>query len=183
LAGLVLVIHERLANWARQLRPRLASWPIRLIETRSTSDLEGALARTACPIVVLDVGSRPRAGLEDLDRAIRAAPNALTLVLDPRSHEGVAALARELGATHVISGPVTPPALVDLLARWLPLARRQTERDGWSSTRGDQDPSDLGGWLAPFLSGERSPLNPRTEAPVRPAREPTGAVGRPTPDS
>ena len=39
-----------------------------MIETRSTADLESALARAACPIVVIDLGRRPRAGLEELRR-------------------------------------------------------------------------------------------------------------------
>src|SRR4051794_14238144 len=124
-ASLAVVIHERLGIWARQLRPRLLAWPIRWVESRSSADLEAALAGMACPVVLIDLARRTRAGLEDLDRATWAAPNALILVLDPQAHEGVATLARELGATHVLSGPVTPPEIVQLVARWLPLAQRQ----------------------------------------------------------
>ena len=132
LANVLVVIHERLAYWARQLRPRLAAWPVRWVESRSTADLDAALTGAACPIVVLDLALRPRAGLEDLDRAVQVAPDALVLVLDPESHEGVPRLARELGATHVVAGVATPPAVADLLARWLPRAQRQAEGDGWS---------------------------------------------------
>jgi hypothetical protein len=71
LANLPLIIHERLGNWARQLRPRLAAWPIRLVESRSLADLERALAGTACPILVIDLDRQPRAGLDDLERAAR----------------------------------------------------------------------------------------------------------------
>src|SRR5262249_19532503 len=67
-ASLTVVIHERLGFWARHLRPRLVAWPIRWHETRSTADLEAALAGLTCPVVLIDLG-RPRAALEDLDRA------------------------------------------------------------------------------------------------------------------
>ncbi len=135
--------------------PRLAAWPIRLVESRSLADLEGALAGTACPILLIDLGQRPRAGLEELERATRAAPSALILVLDPGAHEGVALLARELGATHVYSGVVTPPAvarLLELLDRARPAA---TEADGWSSVRKPEPEPEPWNWLAPYLNEPR----------------------------
>jgi hypothetical protein len=150
-AGL-MVIHERLGTWARQLRPRLRAWPIRWVESRSTADLEAALAGRACPIVVIDLARRPRAGLEDLDRAARAAPNALILVLDPQAHEGVPTLARELGAAHVLAGPATPPQVADLIARWFPLAQRRTESDGWSNVPEPEPEPEPWNWLAPLLA-------------------------------
>jgi hypothetical protein len=151
LASLPLVIHERLGNWARQLRPRLAGWPVRLSESRSPADLEAAVAGTACPIVVIDASRRPRAALEDLDRAIRAAPRAMVLVLDPDGHEEVARLAREIGATHVLSGVITPPAVALLLARWIPLAQRRAEGDGWSAAWKPEPEPEPWNWLAPYL--------------------------------
>jgi len=173
--SLAVLIHERLGNWARQLRPRLLAWPIRWIETRSTTDLEAALAGMACPIVLIDLARRPRAGLEDLDRAAQAAPNALILVLDPQAHEGVATLARELGATHVLAGPVTPPSVAELIARWLPLARRRAERDGWSNAPEPEPEPEPWNWLGPLLAGRPasaiSPANPNanplTQRPLR----------------
>ena len=154
LARQVVVSHERIGTWVRHRRPRLLGWPVRWVETRSTADLETALAGMVCPIVLIDLGRRPpRAGLEDLDRAAQAAPNALILVLDPEAYEGVATLARELGATHVLSGPVTPPEVAQLIARWLPLAQRQTESDGWSIAREPEPEPEPWNWLAPLLSG------------------------------
>lgn len=139
----LLVIHERLGNWGRQIRPRAVRWPARVVETRSTADLEAALTRSACPILLIDLGDRVRAGLEDLHRAVRTAPNALALVLDPKGRPEVAALARELGATVVLSGITTPPSVVALLTRWLPLARRRAEEDGWAGdTKAAVDPLD-----------------------------------------
>jgi CheY-like chemotaxis protein len=108
-------------------------WPVRVVETRSATELQDVLVGYACPIVVLDLADRVRSGLEDLDRAALLAPNALILVLDPKARAGVASLARELGATLVISGPVPPPQVAELLSRWLPLARRRAEGDGWST--------------------------------------------------
>ncbi len=159
-ASLVVVIHERLGNWARHLRPRFLAWPIRWVETRSTADLEAALAGLACPVVLIDLGRRIRAGLEDLDRAAQAAPNALFLAFDSEGQEGVATLARELGATHVYSGPVAPPEVARLLVRWLPLAQRQAESDGWSSTREPRPAAEPWNWLAPLLAGRTGPASP-----------------------
>ena len=158
LTSLTVVLHERRGVWARHLRPRLSAWPVRWAETRSSADLESALAGLACPIVVLDLVRRVRAGLEDLDRAVQRAPNAMVLVLDPEAHEGVAVLARELGATQVISGVVTPPSVADLLARWLPLAQRQAESEGWSNAPPPAPEPEPWNWLAPLLRGPSVPL-------------------------
>jgi hypothetical protein len=132
----------------------LLAWPIRWVETRSTADLEAALAGLACPVVLIDLGRRLRAGLEDLDRAVQVAPGGLFLVLDPEPEPrvGVATLARELGATHVCAGPVTPPEVARLLARWLPLAQRLAEGDGWSSIHEPGPQPEPWNWLAPLLA-------------------------------
>ncbi len=127
-----VIIHERQANWARQLRPRLPGAAIDWTESRSTASLVESAGRSACPIVVLDLGDRPARGLEDLDAFHRAAPVALSLVLDPRSAAEIARLARELGATLVLSGVVVPPEVEALIRRWLPLARRRSEQAGWA---------------------------------------------------
>ena len=132
-----VVTHERRATWARHLRPRLAATgsglgPIRLVESRSGDDLERAVRGTSSPVVVIDVADRPRAMLEDLDRAASACPSGLFLVLDPRAHPGVSALAFELGATLVMAGVVPPTRVARMVLRWLPLARRRAEGAGWA---------------------------------------------------
>jgi CheY-like chemotaxis protein len=162
LANLAVVIHERRGIWTRQLRPRLLAWPIRWVETRSTADLEAALAGAACPVALIDLERRVRAGLEDLNRAVQVARNPLILVLDPEAHAAAATatLARELGATHVLSGPVTPPAVAQLLARWLPLAQRQAEGDGWSVAREPAPEPAPWSWLAPLLADRSRPPHP-----------------------
>jgi DNA-binding NarL/FixJ family response regulator len=115
----------------------------RSLASDAAADLEAALDRSSCPIVVLDLGNRPRTGLEDLDRAVRAAPDALVLVLDPAEHAGIPTLARELGATLVLSGVVPPPAVATRLDRWLRLARRRAEADGWAGEpEPERDPLD-----------------------------------------
>lgn len=169
LASLPLIIHERLGNWARQLRSRLSAWPVRLVESRSSADLEAALTGTACPIVVIDLDRRPpRAGLEDLERATRRAPAGLFLVLDPAAHEGVALLARELGATHVCSGVVTPPTAARLLERWIGIAQKRTEADGWSKTRRPDPEAEPWNWLAPYLVVRPQPAPPSPPTLARP---------------
>jgi hypothetical protein len=133
----LLVTHERLGTWARHLRQRLAApamgiGPVRWVESRSGADLDRAVGGVPVPIVLIDVADRPRAMLEDLELVAEVAPSGFFLVLDPKGHPGVASLARELGATLVISGFVPPPRVADLLARWVPIARHRADVDGWA---------------------------------------------------
>jgi hypothetical protein len=134
LTNVPVILHERLGNWARQLRPRLQNLPIRLIETRSRGDLEAILTGLASPVVLIDSGKYVSNGLLDMDLVLTRAPDALVLVNNPESNPEVAALARELGATHVLCGFVPPPDVAGLLLRWIVLARRQIEHGGWSRT-------------------------------------------------
>src|SRR4051794_14521716 len=120
-----VIIHERLDAWARQLRPRLREVPIAWSETRSGDELARASAGSVVPIVVIDLGDQAARRLEDVALARLAAPEGLILVLDPRDRPGISAVARELGASHVIPGLATPPEVARLLGRWLPLARRR----------------------------------------------------------
>ena len=129
-----LILHERLGNWARQLRPRLHNLPIRWFETRSRADLEHILPGLACPVVLIDPGKLVANGLVDLDLVLMRSPDAMVLVNNAESNTEVTSLARELGATHVLSGFVPPPEVAGLLTRWILLARRQIERAGWSRT-------------------------------------------------
>lgn len=149
--NLVLAIHERIGNWSRHLRPRLVGWPLRLVETRSGNDLEQTLRGTVCPLVLIDVDRRPGPALEDLDRALTVAPDALALVLNPHALDGVTGLARELGATLGLDGPTPPPAVAGWLARWIPLAQKRSETAGRALSA--PTPAEPWGWLAPYLGG------------------------------
>ncbi len=151
LTRVAVILHERLGNWNRQLRPRLHDRPIRWFETRSRADLDSLLIGLAAPVVLIDLGRHPAEGLKDLDQVLLQAPDARVLVLDPESHDQVAGLARELGATHVASGFVPPPFVASLLARWIELAGRQIERDGWSRTSFPETETEPWAWLADFL--------------------------------
>ena len=127
----LVIIHERQGSWSRRLRHRFDRSTVRWAETRSTSALVEASRRSACPMVVLDLGDHPERSLEDLDALTTAAPDAFTLVLDPGSHPDVAPIARELGATLVLPGVVVPPEVAALLRRWLPLAGGRVLASGW----------------------------------------------------
>jgi hypothetical protein len=151
LTRVAVILHERLGHWNRQLRPRLHDRPIRWFESRSRADLDSLLTGLACPVVLIDLGLHPAAGLHDLERVLERAPDARALVLDPEDHDEVAGLARELGATHVASGYVPPPFVASLLARWIELAQRRIERDGWSRTSFPKTETEPWGWLADFL--------------------------------
>ena len=169
-----VILHERLGNWARQLRPRLSDQPLRWFDTRAPADLEGVLAGLACPVVVIDLGRHVAAGLEAVDLVVRRAPDARILVLDPEAHRAVPELARELGATHVVSGFVPPPVVAEWVARWIGLARRSLEQAGWSRTTFPPTATEPWGWLSEYLgeaadrAGTRSTA--RTAAPWREPR-------------
>ncbi len=111
------------------------------------AELERSLIGLACPVVLIDLRRNIEEGLIDLDRLMRLAPGSLVLVLDPERQEGVAGLARELGATHVISGFVPPPEVAVLVDRWITLADGKTARAGWSRPLLAATPLDLDEWL------------------------------------
>jgi hypothetical protein len=142
LTRVAVILHERRGNWAGQLRTRLQDRPVRWMETRSAADLDAALLGLACPVVLIDLRNDPAQGLLDLDRATQHSPAARVLVLDPEANEGVAELARELGASLVISGFVPPPDVASLVDRWITLAAAQTEREGWSRSLAAESPFD-----------------------------------------
>jgi hypothetical protein len=171
-----LIVHERRALWAAQLRPRVAGWPVRLLETRSAAELAGALRRSPRPLLVADLGGRPVAALDDLAQAVPAAPGALVLVLDPGRTPGVALVTRELGATHLLAGPVPPPVVVALLERWLALARRRLELCGWP---GLGDVEDAEPWEAALVPPATGPAGRRGRGSGRAPGDALGPTSRP----
>jgi len=151
LTRVAVILHERLGHWVRQLRPRLYDQPVRWFETRSSSDLEGILTGLAYPVVLVDLGRHAATGLKDLGLISLRAPDARILVLDPETHPQVPELARELGATHVVSGFAPPPVIAELIARWIALARRGIEYAGWSRTTFPETQTDPWSWLSDYL--------------------------------
>ncbi len=166
---LTVIIHERMAHWSRQLRPRFDGWPIRWIETRSSDDLSLAATRSNCPILVVGLDGKPDRGLRDLVEALRAAPDALSLMIDPSGGDERAGLARELGATHVLSGPVVAPEVERWVRRWLPIAEARSAALGWSpANRVDLDSDDS---LDPEYA-EDPPSDPHPSPPPPPRNSP-----------
>lgn len=141
MARLPLVVHERLGVWARQLRPRVAGWPVRLVESRSVASLLATASQSACPLVLFDLANRPVTALAELEQLMQAAPGALVLVLAPSPLPELTTLARELGAASVLPGTPPPPAVVSLLARWVPLAVRRAEAEGWAAAQDEPEPA------------------------------------------
>ena len=117
-----IIVHERIAIWTEKLRPRFASdHRVRWVESRSRADLISAVAAVGLDraIVLVDLGGRTLWGLEGLDALNEMSHNAWSLVLDPDLIPEVPVLARELGATLVLSGVTVPPRVETLLHRWL----------------------------------------------------------------
>ena len=139
----LVVISERRSAWASQLRARLQDRPVIWRETRGTNDLLASVEGWPCPIVVIDLGTQPREGLERLVQLSVLAPSALVLVLDRHRLPDVHDLALSLGATQVWSGFAPPPSVADLIGRWLTLARHRTALAGRAALpKPEPDPSD-----------------------------------------
>jgi hypothetical protein len=166
-----VILHERRGNWSGQLRPRLGDRPVRWFETRSGADLEGVLTGLVAPIVLIDLGRQLLDGLSHLALALSCCSDALVLVLDPEGHEGVPELARELGATCVISGFVPPPEVARLVDRWIDLAVRASGRGEWARPLAANSPRSADDWLETVLS--ESLLSGVSDEPT--GRTPTAA--------
>ena len=136
---ITLIIHERLGNWARQLRPRMISPTLKVRETRSAADLALAVQQDRFALVVVDLRSGPAEMLADLNQNREQLADTLTLVLDPDQNPAAATLAQELGVTLVRSGFVSPPDIVRLLEQWALLAQQRINASGWfqPQTSGD----------------------------------------------
>jgi hypothetical protein len=126
----LVVCSERRGYWASQLRARLWDRPATWREARGTADLISAASGWPCPIVVLDLGTNPEAGLDRLGSLSAYCPDALILALDPGGLPEVERTARVLGASIVWSGFAPPPAVASLVSRWIALARQRTSRAG-----------------------------------------------------
>ena len=144
-ARVPLIFFERIATWARRIRPRVVDWPVWVVETRSAGDLTEALRGWPCPLLVADelrgwpcpllvadLGDEPSRVVEVLAKVLHGSPDALVLAIDPNRVEGVAEVARVIGVARVLGGVVTPPEVMAVLDRWLPIARERTGRAGWS---------------------------------------------------
>ena len=168
-----VILHERLGNWNRQLRPRLARQHVRWFESRSTADLGAILVGIAFPVVLIDLARQPVDGLTALDLVRSRAPDARCLVLDPEAKPDLRGLARELGATHVCSGFVPPPVVAGLVDRWITMARHGIESAGWSLTTFPETATEPWSWLADHLLEpvEMTASEPVLRPPARPTLE------------
>jgi hypothetical protein len=166
-----VILHERLGNWNRQLRPRLSRLHVRWFESRSTADLGAILVGVAFPVVLIDMARQPIDGLKALELVRSRAPGARCLVLDPEDRPDIRGLARELGATHVCSGFVPPPVVAGLVARWITMASQILESAGWSLTTFPETATEPWSWLADHLP---EPVGmPSSEPGLRPPARPT----------
>jgi hypothetical protein len=152
-----VILHGRLGEWFRQLRPRLREQPVRWLESRSFEDLRLLLDGLAAPLVLIDTGREPASALKALGLVTLTVPGARILVLAPAMVEGYPVLSRELGATHLFSGFVPPPAVANLLARWIVLARRDMEQSGWSRTTFPETETDPWSWFSDYLDESGQP--------------------------
>lgn len=131
-----LVIHERRGRWARQLRPRFAGQPVRVVETRSDLDLRNALRGTDAALVLVDLEERDVSVLDELVGALQGARDPLVLVLISARDALAAELARECGASDLCVGFVPPPEVAARLERWLRVCLERRARGGWFPREG-----------------------------------------------
>lgn len=133
--GVKLILHERIGRWARQFRPRADAWGVRLIESRSLSDLESALGLSSAPIVIVDFRDRAQPPFDAIVLTRMIASNSLILAVIPGAEPHLGMDAVEAGAT--ISRHTTSPLLdtLNLIERWVKLAKSRSETGGWSPDR------------------------------------------------
>ena len=126
---------------------------LKIVETRTGDDIETALVSTddPYPLALMDVGNRPVATLEELDRLKQVTPNAFVLVLDPEAHDEIPLTARVLGATHVISGQITPPEVARLLMRWKGLASERALKAGWRDEPAESSEPEPWNWISAII--------------------------------
>ncbi len=129
----VVVTHERLSIWSKQLRPRLGDQGLRWIETRSRVDLFSPLSGRACPIVLISAEHPIPDALEDLAYCRKMANDSLILILFAIRSEPLRKIAFELGATLALAGVATPPFVAGIVERWLRIARSRSTAAGWSA--------------------------------------------------
>ena len=125
------VLHEPTGRWARQLRGRLPNSPVVWRETRTRDELLHALRGTNAAIVILECRRDPLPALQDLTALGGGDAAPLVLFLDPHERRDVLDLANELGAALATSARTPPPEVAALVLRWVDLARRRLEREGW----------------------------------------------------
>lgn len=143
----VVVLHERSGAWARQLRARLDDVPARWFETRSTADLLAATRACTSPVVLIEAAPDPAPALRDLAVLAASASSPFVLFVDPRGRPEVLGAARESGATRAVSGRVTPPEVAALAARWISLAGRAVDREGWTRPIPADPARDPAAWV------------------------------------
>ncbi len=185
-----VIVHERLGNWARQLRPRLLAQQARVRETRSWPDLEAAILGLAAPVAVFDLDRFGPVGLVHLDRLIERSSDALVLVLDPKGDAERGRIARELGATQVILGAASPIDVAALVGRWVAVARGRIERSGWHRPVEADPRLEPWAWLAEYgvdttpgpvptttpHQGRFAAMTSQSSEPSTPSARPTGAI-------
>ena len=150
-----LILHERIARWARRLRPLAHVWGFRLVETRSADALLDAARGSACPVVGVEVGSRLERTLLMIESARSLRPSALILALaeDPRPE--IVSLLLEAGATSALGTREPVPRILETFERWVGLARERVAASGWACDR-RREPEP---WEA-FLPEAFAPLAP-----------------------
>jgi hypothetical protein len=152
LKRVVVVLHERLGEWSRQLRPRLGNPVIRWFETRTGTDLERVLAGgVGSPVVLVDLDRQRESGWDDLIMVTRRASDARVLVIDRNGDDAAKMAARELGATCVLTGFVPPPVVASLLKDWVDLAAAEIDRSGWNRSEFPETVTDPWSWLREYV--------------------------------
>lgn len=148
----VVVLHERLGGWARQLRPRLAGSPARWIETRSTAELLVAITGGASPVILIEASQDPEGNLREVALVVERGGSPLVLFIDPLDRSDVMDLGRELGATLTVGGRCTPPEVAELIGRWIGLSARANAREGWSRPRPADPLRDPSAWIEELVA-------------------------------
>jgi hypothetical protein len=106
----LILIHDPRDLWRRQMTARLPGLSVST-NVPASEELSG-------PIALIDGTDDPCPAFEVVSRWRADWPDALILVLLPRTRPELGVWARELGADLALPGPTPPPLVADLLRRW-----------------------------------------------------------------
>ncbi len=136
-----------------------------MLETRSQLDLDQAVRGLIAPVVLIDLEELGMRGLGELERVCACASDARVIVLIPAGDPELAAAVLELGATHVVSGTVSPRDVFALMGRWIALARQQIDQEGWHRRLEADARAAPWAWLREYGVGMESPRPETPEIP------------------
>ena len=112
-----VIVHESGRRWVEHVRARLHGQPVRVSHTATSQDCVTQVSGEGPAVLVAELGPRPAATLELVDRAVTVKSDLTVVVVARADQESLELPARELGAIEFLLEPITPRQVAELVAR------------------------------------------------------------------